>query len=116
MEPTRDMRRRTLWEKKAELLAAAGHPLRVAILDYLRNGEKCVCQIVSHLGEQQSNVSRHLAVLLRAGLVQHRKQGLKMIYSLSTPCILQCLDCLTRILREQACRSQTMLKMLKEPV
>jgi len=90
-----------LYRLKAEIVAAAGHPIRLAIIDFLRNGEQCVCDVARHVGEQRSNVSRHLAVLLKAGIVEHRKEGLRMIYSLKTPCILNFLSCVTSVLREQ---------------
>ncbi len=97
---------------KAEVFAAAGHPIRLAILEFLRDGERCVCDIASHVGAERSNVSRHLGVLLQAGLVHHRKEGLKMIYALRTPCILGFMDCVTNVLRERMRETQVMLKKL----
>ena len=91
-----------LYKLKAEVIAAAGHPLRLAVIDFLKDGEQCVCDIAVHVGGQRSNVSRHLAVLLNAGIVEQRKDGLKMIYSLKTPCILNFMQCVEGVLREQA--------------
>ena len=73
-----------LYELEAEVLAAAGHPIRLAIVEFLTGGEECVCDIAAHVGAERSNVSRHLAVLLRAGICEHRKDGLRMMYSLKT--------------------------------
>ena len=86
----------------AEVISAAGHEIRLAILDYLKDGEKCVCDIVEHVDANRSNVSRHLAVLLNSGLVTQRKDGLKMMYSLRTPCILNITKCVSGVLREKA--------------
>ena len=94
-------RDKRLYRLKAEIVAAAGHPIRLAIIEFLRDGEQCVCDIARHVGAQRSNVSRHLAVLLKAGIVEHRKEGLRMIYSLRTPCILNFLSCVTSVLKEQ---------------
>ena len=91
-----------LYKLKAEVIAAAGHPIRLAVIDFLKDGEQCVCDIAAHVGGQRSNVSRHLSVLLNAGIVEHRKDGLKMIYSLKTPCILNFMKCVEGVLREQA--------------
>jgi ArsR family transcriptional regulator len=91
---------------KAAIIQAAGHPIRLAIIDYLKDGEQCVCDIAAHVGAQRSNVSRHLALMLKAGLVDCRKDGLKMIYSLKAPCILNFLSCVTDVLRQQA-KAQT---------
>jgi len=95
-----------LYRMKAAIIQAAGHPIRLAIIDYLKDGEQCVCDIAAHVGAQRSNVSRHLALMLKAGLVDCRKDGLKMIYSLKAPCILNFLSCVTDVLRQQA-KAQT---------
>ncbi|MBN1942878.1 MAG: winged helix-turn-helix transcriptional regulator [Phycisphaerae bacterium] len=109
---TMSNRNRRLCEMKAEIFAAAGHPIRLAIIEFLRDGPKCVCEIAQYVGAEQSNVSRHLGVMLQAGLVTHEKQGLKMIYSLKTPCILGFLECVTNMLRQQAEETQAVLKSL----
>jgi ArsR family transcriptional regulator len=49
----------------------------------LRDGELCVCQIIEMLGLAPSTVSEHMAVLQRAGLVEVRKEGRWMFYSLA---------------------------------
>jgi len=101
-----------LYRLKAEIVAAAGHPIRLAIIDFLQDGEQCVCDVARHVGEQRSNVSRHLAVLLKAGIVEHRKEGLRMIYSLKTPCILNFLSCVTNVLKEQLEDTSKVLRQL----
>ena len=101
-----------LYQLKAEVIAAAGHPIRLAIIEFLRDGEQCVCDIAAHVEAQRSNVSRHLAVLLKAGLVEYRKDGLKMMYSLKTPCILNFMKCVEGVLREQAKDAAVLLKTL----
>lgn len=69
-----------VYEAQAEYLKALSHPTRIRIVNYLREGERCVCEIVPHLGEEQSNVSRHLAALRRAGILSARKQGVSVYY------------------------------------
>ena len=90
-----------LYELKAEIIQAAGHPIRLAIIEFLVDGEQCVCDIVEHVGAQRSNVSRHLGVMLNAGVVESRKDGLKVIYSLKTPCIARFLGCVEEALKER---------------
>ena len=89
------------YELKAEIIQAAAHPIRLAIIDFLVNGEQCVCDIVEYVGAQRSNVSRHLAVMLKAGVVESRKDGLKVMYSLKTPCIVIFLGCVEETLKER---------------
>ena len=101
-----------LCQRKADVIQAVAHPLRVAIVETLTNGELCVCDIASAVGAQRSNVSRHLALMLKAGIVGVRKDGLKMIYSLRTPCILRFLACVTDVVREQCIESRSVLERL----
>ena len=91
-----------LFEKQAEIAKAIAHPLRVAVIDYLRNGEECVCDIAEHVGSERSNVSRHLSVMVKAGILSCRKEGLKVFYKLHTPCIADFLSCVANILKQQA--------------
>jgi ArsR family transcriptional regulator len=77
----------------AEVFKAMGHPLRLAVLEFLRDGEKCVCEIVEHTGTGMSNISKHLSVLKNAGIVVDRRDGLKIMYSLAMPCALDFTRC-----------------------
>lgn len=101
-----------LFEKQAEIAKAIAHPLRISIVDFLKNGEQCVCDIAEHIGSERSNVSRHLSVMVNAGLLESRKDGLKVIYKLRTPCILEFLSCTGRLLKEQARDNDKLLKAL----
>jgi len=107
-----DRRRRELLELKAIVLQAISHPLRLAILDVLRRGEQCVCDIARRVGAKRSNVSRHLSVMANAGVLSYRKEGLMVYYRLCCPCILEALECVTRVLREQGDRRRTLLRKL----
>lgn len=78
---------------KAEVFKAMGHPLRLGVIEFLRNGEKCVCEIVDHVGTEVSNVSKHLSILKKAGVVTDRRDGLKMMYRLTMPCALDFVQC-----------------------
>lgn len=68
----------------AALLKACSDPTRFRILNLLRRGELCVCDLMDVLALPQSKVSRHLAYLKRVALVQGRKEGLWMHYCLSS--------------------------------
>ncbi|HEY2091351.1 MAG TPA: metalloregulator ArsR/SmtB family transcription factor [Thermoanaerobaculia bacterium] len=65
------------------LLQAVGDPTRLRLLNLLRGGEICVCYFVEILGEPQPKVSRHLAYLRRAGVVDVRREGKWMHYKLA---------------------------------
>lgn len=100
------------YQKQAEIAKSIGHPLRVAIIDFLRDGEQCVCDIAEHIGSERSNVSRHLSVMVRAGVLEYRKEGLKVLYKLKAPCILQFFSCVTGVLRQQAKDNEKLLKVM----
>jgi len=101
-----------LFEKQAEIAKAIAHPLRIAVVDFLKDGEQCVCDIAEYVGSERSNVSRHLSVMVNAGLLEYHKEGLKVIYKLKTPCILDFFSCVARVLRQQAKESEQLLKAM----
>ena len=98
-----------LYGRQADIIKAFGHPLRLAILDFLSDGRQCVCDIADHVGSERSNVSRHLSVMLSAGILEQHKEGLKVLYKLKTPCILKCLSCITAVLKEQIKESKKLM-------
>lgn len=77
------MKEHTIRDKTAGLLKALGHPTRIAVVELLRQGERCVCEIAPMLAVEQPTLSRHLAVLRREGVVACRKEGLRVIYRLA---------------------------------
>jgi DNA-binding transcriptional ArsR family regulator len=101
-----------LFEKQAEIAKAIAHPLRIAIIDFLKDGPQCVCDIAEHVRSERSNVSRHLSVMVHAGLLEYSKEGLKVIYRLKCPCVVDFFSCVTGILREQLNDSKKLLKAL----
>ncbi len=101
-----------LFEKQAEIAKAIAHPLRVAIVDFLKDDEQCVCDIAEYVGSERSNVSRHLSVMTGAGVLEYRKEGLKVLYRLKTPCILDFFSCATACLKQQAEDNRKLLKAL----
>ena len=63
---------------------ALSHPTRVRALKLLERGEMCVCEIQALVGGVQSTISKHLGILLAAGLVAVEKRGLWAYYRLAT--------------------------------
>ena len=101
-----------LYQMKAAVMKAVAHPIRLAIVDILRGGEKCVCKITEAVGAERSNVSRHLAVMVKAGILASRKEGLMVYYNLRTPCVLDFFTCVEGVLREQLLEDQAVLSKL----
>jgi DNA-binding transcriptional ArsR family regulator len=82
---------------KAEVFKAMGHPLRLGIIEFLKHGEMCVCDIVDQVGTEISNVSKHLSVLKKAGILADRRDGLKIMYRLTMPCALDFASCVESV-------------------
>jgi len=104
--------RQLLFERQAEVAKAIAHPLRIAIVNFLKDGEQCVCDIAQHIGSERSNVSRHLSVMVNAGLLEYRKEGLKVIYRLKCACIVDFFSCVSRVLKQQAQDNERLLRAL----
>ena len=104
--------KRLLFEKQAQIVTAIAHPLRIAVVDFLKDGQQCVCDIAEHVGSERSNVSRHLSVMVNAGVLESRKEGLKVMYRLKTPCIVDFFSCISACLKKQAKESEELLKAL----
>jgi DNA-binding transcriptional ArsR family regulator len=101
-----------LFQKQAVIIKAMAHPLRIAIVNFLKDGEKCVCDIARHVRSERSNVSRHLSSMVNAGLLEYRKEGRKVIYRLKTPCIFEFLSCVSFVLKQQTTESKNLLQTL----
>lgn len=97
------MKKKIKWQRyelQAQVITALAHPIRLAIADLLKDGEVCVCEIADKIEVERSNTSRHLALMLKAGVLKTRKDGLQVYYSLRTPCILNFLSCATRAIEQ----------------
>jgi ArsR family transcriptional regulator len=80
---------------KAKIFNALSDPTRLEILEFLRAGEKCVCEIVPYVGLIQPVVSRHLKILKDCGLVRDRKDGTRRLYSITEPKVFEIIDAAT---------------------
>ncbi|MEZ0371401.1 MAG: ArsR/SmtB family transcription factor [Candidatus Sericytochromatia bacterium] len=94
---------------KAEFFKALASPIRIAILDQLREGEKSVNDIVGAIAAEQAGVSQHLSVLRAKRLVKNRKEGNSVFYSITDPAIFDLLDDAARIFRNHMIDLQGLL-------
>jgi DNA-binding transcriptional ArsR family regulator len=76
----------------AERFRVIGEPLRIRILERLREHEASVGELTEGLHATQQNVSRHLTVLHGAGIVSRRKQGTRVIYAIADPTVFALCD------------------------
>lgn len=78
--------------KQARLFKALMHPVRIQIIEILRNDEACVCHIEAMLGLRQAYVSQQLAVLRKAGFIRDRREGPNIYYQITRREVLDLLD------------------------
>jgi ArsR family transcriptional regulator len=88
------------YEARAKVIKALAHPSRLMMIDSLAEGEKCVCELRDLVGADFSTVSKHLALMKEAGLVEDRKVGQQVFYKLRVPCILNFFGCVEAVLKD----------------
>src|SRR3954447_22431913 len=103
-----------LGQFKAEFFKALAHPLRIAVLDALRNGEKGVNDLCALLKVEQSSLSQQLAVLRSRNIVIGRKEGLNVYYSVPDPAVFKLLDAARQIFNNQLTGVRDLLAQIKK--
>ena len=99
---------------KAEFFKTLAHPARLAILDHLRNGEKNVNELQTLLDADQSTVSQQLARLRTGNLVDTRKEGTTIYYSIRDPLIFQLMDVAREIFNRHLVSHNELLQQVIE--
>ena len=89
-------------QKQAELFKALGHPSRLRMVIALGEGEKCVCELRELVGSDVSTVSKHLAGMRAAGLVETYKRGNFVYYRLQRGCVTTFIRCLEEAEKPEA--------------
>lgn len=80
---------------RSKIFKALSDTGRLEILEFLRDEEKCVCDIVQYMGIRQPLVSRHLKILRNCGLVKQRVDGTKRFYLVTDPRIIELINSVT---------------------
>ena len=93
------------YEARAKIIKAMAHPTRLFIVDELaRSGERCVCELTEMIGVDMSTVSRHLAMLKNAGIIEDEKRGAQVYYRLRVRCVLDFFECVESVMK---CNART---------
>ncbi|MEM4406973.1 MAG: metalloregulator ArsR/SmtB family transcription factor [Candidatus Methanomethylicaceae archaeon] len=82
---------KSVLEHRANLFKAIADPVRLQILEFLRDGEKCVCEIIPFIGRSQSTISKNLDMLYRAGILERREDGRRTLYKIKSQKVLELL-------------------------
>ena len=102
--------RQQLSDFKADFFKALAHPLRISILDALREGELTVNEISQHFNVEPANASQQLAVLRNRNIVVTRKDGANVYYSVSDKSIFKLLDAAKEIFNNHLVGVRSMLE------
>lgn len=105
--------RQQLSNFKAEFFKALAHPLRISILDALRNGELTVNEISQKFDVEPANASQQLAVLRTRNIVIARKEGSSVFYSVSDKTIFKLLDVTRDIFNNHLVGVRSMLEEME---
>ncbi len=94
----------TATDLKSVILEALAHPNRIRILEFLRQGPRCQCEIAPELELEQSNLSRHLKILVRAGVLFSWKDGLRVNFKVADERVFKILDIAATVARRDVAR------------
>ena len=98
------------YEARARIIKAMAHPTRLFIIDELaQRGERCVCELTEMIGVDMSTVSRHLAMLKNAGIIEDEKRGAQVYYNLRVRCVMDFLECVESVMKCNAKDQQRLL-------
>ncbi len=95
---------------KSEIFQGLANPTRIAMIEFLRNGELSAGTLIERLGIEQANASQHLAVLRAKQIVVSRKVGNQVYYSIRDKALIEILDILRRYFYTQLNSTVNMLK------
>ena len=94
----------------AQRFRVLGEPMRIRLLDRLRDGDATVTELQQALGASQQNVSKHLGVLHAAGMVSRTKAGTHARYAISDPSVFELCDQVCGGLRRQIAELDSLLR------
>jgi DNA-binding transcriptional ArsR family regulator len=113
--PVEAIQRSAVYQMKAEFFRILGHPVRVRILELLRDGERTVGDLQHQLQMDSSGTSQHLGVLRTHGILEGRREGTSVYYAVRDPRIFELLDLSRQILTSSLTESQAVLGELAGP-
>jgi ArsR family transcriptional regulator, arsenate/arsenite/antimonite-responsive transcriptional repressor len=85
------MAQKSVSDLRVKILSALSDPIRLEIIEYLDEGEKCVCEIIPAFQRSQSTISKHLNILYEAGIVDRQVEGKRTVYRIKDPQVLDIL-------------------------
>ena len=104
---------RPIYQVKADFFKTLAHPARIRVLELLRDGERSVGELIPEVGLEASHLSQQLGILRRANVLQSRKEGSTVLYSVADPRIFELLEVAKAILTSTLAESSQLLAELE---
>ncbi|HVB93704.1 MAG TPA: metalloregulator ArsR/SmtB family transcription factor [Acidimicrobiales bacterium] len=98
---------------KADFFKTLGHPARIRILEVLRDGERPVSELLPEVGLEASHLSQQLGLMRRANLIQARKVGANVYYSVGEPMLFDLLEVAKQIITASLVETQELLEQMQ---
>ena len=106
------MNGKKIFELHADACKALGHPLRIEVIDLLQNKELCFSDILEVTGGLKSNLSQHLTVMTKKGILKMRREGQCNYYSLSSKKVAQACRLMREVLIESLKKQNEILEKM----
>ena len=104
---------RPIYQVKADFFKTLAHPARIRVLELLREGERSVGELIPEVGLEPSHLSQQLGVLRRANVLQSRKEGATVLYSVTDARIFELLEVAKSILTSSLTETRELLAELQ---
>jgi len=103
---------RPIYQVKADFFKTLAHPARIRVLELLRDGELSVGELIPEVGLESSHLSQQLAVLRRANVLQARKEGTSVLYSVTDERMFELLEVAKAIITSTLAESTQLIAEL----
>jgi DNA-binding transcriptional ArsR family regulator len=103
---------RPIYQVKADFFKTLAHPARIRVLELLRDGERSVGELIPEVGLESSHLSQQLAVLRRANVLQARKEGTTVLYSVTDERMFELLEVAKAIITSTLAESTQLIAEL----
>jgi ArsR family transcriptional regulator len=106
------MTNKKIFELHAEVCRALGHSLRIEVIDLLQDKELCFTDILDVTGGLKSNLSQHLSVMTKKGILKSRRDGQFIYFSLSSKKVAQACRLMREVLMDSLKKQKDLLEKM----
>jgi DNA-binding transcriptional ArsR family regulator len=97
---------------ESDFLKAIAQPTRLKILYFLKGGERCACEIIPRMKEDQSNISRHLTHMKDMGILESRKEGVSVYYKIKDKRVFTLLSLVDEMIKSEIKEKAKVVKVI----